>query len=74
MIKIIKVYSPYDVEAIKQMHLEMQKEFGTYGRSWGFKSPALDDPSIYNEANAWKLEYWFRDHHNATIFSLKYLG
>jgi uncharacterized protein YijF (DUF1287 family) len=73
MIKILKKYSPYDAEGIKDLHMKMQREFGTYGRSWGFKSPALDDPLIYNDTNAWVLEYWFRDHNTALIFSLKYL-
>jgi hypothetical protein len=70
MITVRKTFQPYSHQRLITLHKKMQRDFGRVNQQWGFKHPVLD--LNYDVDNAWILDYWFDNDHDATIFGLKY--
>jgi hypothetical protein len=49
----------------------MQRDFGKINQRWGFRVVSNDD---YWQIDIAKMEYWFIDARDATLFALKYSG
>ena len=61
------VFRPYDHGAVQSLLRAVRQEFGRPGQRYQFLSPADS-----HEANAWSLDFHFRDPADALIFALKY--
>lgn len=70
-ISIRKRFVPYSHNEVSDLLKAMRQTFGTPGptRRWIFKVP-LDE----HGANAWQIDFFFRDRNDSLIFCLKYLG
>ena len=63
------VFRPYDHDAVQNLLRGVRRDFGRPGDRYRFSSPADS-----HEANAWSLDFHFRDPADALIFALKFSG
>jgi len=64
------VFRPYDHDAVQTMLRQVASDFGRPSDRWKYRSP--DPLEAADEPNAWQLDFYFADAHDAMIFSLKY--
>ena len=64
-------HTNYNHQRVLDLHLRMQQDFGKINQRWGFRVVSNDD---YWQIDIAKMEYWFMDARDATIFALKYSG
>lgn len=64
-------HSNYNHQRVFDLHLRMQRDFGKINQRWGFRVVGNDD---YWHIDIAKMEYWFMDAKDATLFALKYSG
>ncbi len=64
------VFRPYDHDAVQTMLRQVAIDFGRPGSRWKYRSP--DPLEAADEPNAWQLDFYFADPHDAMIFGLKY--
>ena len=64
-------HSNYNHQRVLDLHLRMQRDFGKINQRWGFRVVGNDD---YWHIDVAKMEYWFMDARDATLFALKYSG
>ena len=64
------VFRPYDHDDIQALLRQVAIDFGRPSSRWRYRSP--DPLEAVNEPNAWQLDFYFADPHDAMIFGLKY--
>jgi len=64
-------HSNYNHQCVLDLHLRMQQDFGKINQRWGFRVVSNDD---YWQIDIARMEYWFMDARDATLFALKYSG
>jgi hypothetical protein len=64
------IFRPYDHDAVQTMLRQVVNDFGRPGDHWRYRSP--DPLEAADEPNAWQLDFYFANPHDAMIFGLKY--
>jgi len=64
------VFRPYDHNDVQALLRQVVIDFGRPSNRWRYRSP--DPLEAVNEPNAWQLDFYFADPHDAMIFGLKY--
>jgi hypothetical protein len=64
------VFRPYDHDDVQALLRQVVIDFGRPSNRWRYRSP--DPLEAVNEPNAWQLDFYFADPHDAMIFGLKY--
>jgi hypothetical protein len=71
-VRAVKIcHSPYNPDEVQALLQAVQKEFGRNKDRYYWKW-ALSTTKISAEDVDWNMEFYFRDPHDAIIFSLKY--
>jgi hypothetical protein len=63
-------FRPYSHQAVQDLVKAVSIEFGRPGKRWKYRSPQVGIDE--NEPNAWSLDFYFANPHDAVLFSLKY--
>jgi len=62
------VFVPYNHDDVQSLLRKVVTDFGRPGARWRYRSPDIGEA----ETNAWQLDFYFADPHDAIIFGLKY--
>jgi hypothetical protein len=62
------VFMPYNHDEVQDTLRAVIRDFGRPGARWRYRSADLDE----TEHNAWQLDFYFANPHDAIIFGLKY--
>lgn len=65
-------FDPYSHLEVRKFLGRVHQDFGRDKSRWYYRSPEIEE--IAESTNVWCLDFVFRNPHDATIFSLKYLG
>jgi len=64
-------FRPYSHHDVQELLKKACVDFGRPGRRWRYRSP--EPLEAADEPNAWCLDFYFANPHDAIMFGLKYL-